>query len=343
MALCYNIAMKKKIFITRTIPDAGMKLLKTKKNFEVKVWHDKRDVYGSGPAIPYKNLLKEIKGADAILCMLTEKIDEGVFKAAGSQLKVIAQNAVGYNNIDIKAAKKYGVTITNTPGVLSRAVAEHTIALIMAISKRIVEADRYTRAGKYKSWAPLMMLTTELSGKTLGLVGGGRIGSATARFAHHGLGMKILYADVVKNKQLEKDVSAKRVNLLNLCKRSDVVSVHVPLLPSTKYLIGTKELAAMKETAFLVNTARGPIVKEIALLRALKKKQIAGAALDVFECEPLIDCNVKDHMALRDMENVILTPHIASAAKETRDEMAKIAAKNIIAVLGGRKPLNPVI
>lgn len=319
-----------------------MKLLKAKKDFEVKVWQDKRDAYGSGPAIPYKKFLKEVKGAHAILCMLTEKIDEPVIKAAGPQLKVIAQNAVGYNNIDLIAAKKHGVTITNTPGVLSRAVAEHTIALIMAISKRIVEADRYTRAGKYKSWAPLMMLTTELSGKTLGLVGGGRIGSATAHFAHHGLGMKILYTDVIKNKHLEKEVKAKKTSLLNLCKKSDVVSVHVPLLPSTKYLIDTKQLAAMKKTAFLVNTARGPIVREKALLRALKKKQIAGAALDVFECEPLIDCDVTDHMSLREMENVILTPHIASAATETRDEMAKIAAKNIIAVLGGRKPLNPV-
>lgn len=319
-----------------------MKLLRAKKNFDVVVWKDKRDAYGSGPAIPHRTFLRSIKGADAILCMLTERIDESVFKAAGPNLKVIAQNAVGFNNIDLHAAKKHGVTITNTPGVLSRAVAEHTIALMMAISKRIVEADRYTRAGKYKSWAPLMMLTTELSGKTLGLVGGGRIGSAVARFARNGLDMKILYTDVVKNKHLEKEVGAKKVSLLNLCKKSDVVSVHVPLLKSTKYLIDTAELSAMKQTAFLINTARGPIVREKALLKALKKKSIAGAALDVFECEPLIDCDIKDHLELRKMENVIITPHIASAAKETRDEMAMIAAKNIIAVLSGKKPLNPV-
>lgn len=331
-----------RIFITRRIPDIGLQILKKHKNFRVEMHHEKKDPYNAAPPIPRSLFLKRIRGVHAILPMLTETIDKEVFDAAGPQLKIVANNAVGFNNIDITEAKKRGVIITNTPGVLNVSVAEHTIALMLALAKRIVEADGFTRSGKFKSWAPLLMLGTQLSGKTLGLVGSGRIGSMVARFAHDGLGMKVLYTDVVRYPEIEKTVGAKKVPLATLCKQADVVSLHVPLLPSTRHIIDMPQLNLMKKTALLINTARGPVVNETALLKALYNKKIAGAALDVYECEPLIDCDITDHMALRKLPNVILTPHIASATREARDEMAATAAKNIVAVLSGKKPLTQV-
>jgi len=318
-------------------------LLKKQPDFKIEMWKEKKNPYHAAPPVPRKTFLQSIKGVHAILPMLTEKIDAEVFDAAGPQLKIIANNAVGFNNVDLEEAKKRGIIITNTPGVTSVAVAEHTIALIMALAKRIVEADRFTRAGKYKSWAPLLLIGTELQGKTLGLVGGGRIGFQVAQFAYHGLGMKVVYNDVIQNKHLETDLKAKKIGLMELCKKADVISLHVPLLPSTKYLFDTKQFNAMKKTALIINTARGPVIKEKALLHALYGKQIAGAALDVFECEPLIDCDIKDHMALRELDNVIITPHIASATKEARDQMSLVAARNIVAVLNGKKAETPVM
>ncbi|OGL89133.1 hypothetical protein A3H75_00120 [Candidatus Uhrbacteria bacterium RIFCSPLOWO2_02_FULL_51_9] len=332
-----------RIFITRRIPDVGLNLLKKHKNFHVEMHHEKKDPYNAAPPIPRSVFLKRIRGIHAILPMLTETIDKEAFDAAGPQLKIVANNAVGFNNIDVTEAKKRGVVITNTPGVLNVSVAEHTVALMLALAKRIVEADGFTRAGKFKSWAPLLMLGTQLSGKTLGLVGSGRIGSMVANFAHHGLNMKILYTDVIRYPEIEKTVDAKKVSLATLCKQADVISFHVPLLPSTHHLIDTAQLNLMKKTALLINTARGPVISEQALLKALYNKKIAGAALDVYECEPLIDCDVTDHRALRKLPNVILTPHIASATHEARDEMAAIAARNIVAVLAGKKPLTPVV
>lgn len=331
-----------RIFITRRIPDIGLQILKKHKNFRVEMHHEKKDPYNAAPPIPRSVFLKRIRGVDAILPMLTETIDKEAFNAAGPQLKIVANNAVGYNNIDVAEAKKRGVVITNTPGVLNVSVAEHTIALMLALAKRIVEADGFTRSGKFKSWAPLLMLGTQLYGKTLGLVGSGRIGSMVARFAHDGLGMKILYTDVVRYPEIEKAVGAKKVPLATLCKQADAISLHVPLLPSTRHLISMPQFNLMKKTAFLINTARGPVVSETALLKALYNKKIAGAALDVYECEPLIDCDITDHRELRKLSNVILTPHTASATREARDEMASIAAKNIVAVLSGKKPITPV-
>ncbi len=326
---------QKTIFVTREIPAAGLNLLKKEKNFKVVVWKKKE-------AIPYKTLLKKVKGADAILSLLTENISDEVLDAAGDKLKIVANYAVGFNNIDVEAAKQRDVVVTNTPGVLTHAVAEHAITLMMAVGKRIVEADKFTRAGKYKSWQPMLLLGSEFRGKTLGIVGAGRIGSQTAHIAHHGFGMKVLYHNRSVNKDLEKSTGAKKVSLNQLLKKSDVVSLHVPLLPSTKYLINDAELALMKDSAILINTARGPVVREKALLKALKKKKIRGAGIDVFECEPKIDCDTRDNLALKKMDNVVLTPHIASGTQEARDEMARIAARNIIAVLKGKKAETPV-
>ncbi len=327
--------MPQKIFVTRKIPDAGLDLLKKNKKFKVSVW-------SKSDAIPQKVLLKKVKGVDAILSLLTEKINEDVLVAAGPQLKIVANYAVGYDNIDVPVAKKHDVIVTNTPGVLTEAVAEHTVGLMMAVGKRIVEADKFTRQEKYKTWQPMLLLGTQFYKKTIGIVGAGRIGSFVAKFASDGLGMKVLYTDMHRNKDLEKKFGAKKVSLRQLLKQSDVVTLHVPLLPSTKYLIDFKELGMMKKNAILINTSRGPVVREKALLKALSKKQIFGAGLDVFECEPAIDCDLRDKLALKKLDNVVLTPHIASGTNEARDMMAEIAAKNIIAVLSGKKPNTPV-
>ncbi|MEK7102258.1 MAG: NAD(P)-dependent oxidoreductase, partial [Patescibacteria group bacterium] len=238
-----------KIFVTRRIPDIGIALLRKHKNFRVEVYKEKDPAYDTAAPIPRSVLLKKVKDAHAILCMLTEKIDAELMDAAGSQLKIVANNAVGFDNVDISEAKKRGIVVTNTPGVLNVSVAEHTIALMLALAKRIVEADTFTRAGKFKSWAPLLMIGTQLSKKTLGLVGGGRIGKMVAEFAHNGLHMNIIYTDVIRYPEMEKELGAKKVSLEALCKQADVISLHVPLLPSTHHIIDTPQLNLMKKTA----------------------------------------------------------------------------------------------
>ncbi|MBI4135846.1 D-glycerate dehydrogenase [Candidatus Uhrbacteria bacterium] len=324
-----------KVFITRQIPDQGIKMLKSK-GYKV-------SIYPKDEIIPRAALLKGVKGVDAILCDLTEKIDAQLLKDAGPQLKIVANYAVGYDNIDLKAASARKVYVSNTPGVLTDAVAEHAIALMFAIARRICEADRFTRSGKYKGWGPMLLLGTELKGKTLGIVGLGRIGAAVASRAAKGLDMKVVYNNPKPDPDFEKQFGAKyRKNLNDLLKEADFVTLHVPLLPTTRHLISKKQFALMNPNAFLINTARGPVVDEKALLHALKNKTIAGAALDVFECEPLIDCDIHDHLALKNFENVILTPHIASATIEARQAMSRIAAENIIAALSGKTPPNLV-
>tara|TARA_B100000315_G_scaffold178661_1_gene167332 strand:- start:2920 stop:3714 length:795 start_codon:yes stop_codon:yes gene_type:complete len=255
---------------------------------------------------------------------------------ASKKLKVVANYAVGFDNIDVKAATKLKIPVTNTPGVLTDAVADHACALILSISRRIVESDKFVRAEKYKSWEPLLMLGSDFKGKTLGILGLGRIGSAVAERMAKGFGMKILYYDIKRNPKFEKSVKAKYTNVKQLLKNSDYVSLHVPLLPATKHLIGLKELKIMKKTAYLINTSRGPIVDEKELVTALKKKQIAGAALDVFEKEP------KTMPGLTKLDNVILTPHTASATITARNAMSTIAAKNVLAVLSSKKAPNIV-
>ena len=300
-------------------------------------------IYPKDQIIPRAALLKGVRGMDAILPILTDKINAEVLDAAGTQLKIVANYAIGTDNIDLAECKKRKVMVTNAPGPeIVQSVAEHTFALILALAHRIVEADKFTRAGKYHGWGPQMMLGTDVYGKTLGVVGLGRIGFAVTQRAAKGFGMKILYNDPKPNPEFEKQFGAKYVDLPALLKNSDFVSLHVPLLPSTRHLISTPQFSLMKKTAFLVNTARGPIVDEKALLQALKAKKIAGAALDVFECEPSIDCDLTDHLELKSFNNVILTPHTASATVETRQAMSRTAAANIIAALSGQVPPNLV-
>lgn len=325
---------KKKVFVTRDLPDPGITLLK-KAGLDV-------EVYPKDQIIPRRLLLKKVKGVDAILSLLTDRIDEEVFQKAGDQLQIVANYAVGYNNIDLEAAKKHGVMVTNTPGkLLSDSVAEHTLALMLSITKRVVEADYFTKHGKYKGWSPTLLLGLMLKGRTLGLIGTGRIGSAVAVRAK-ALGMNIVYTDLEKNMKLQKETKAKFMTQSELLKVADVVSLHVPLLKSTHHLLSTKEFKRMKKTAYVINTSRGPVIDEKALTIALEKKEIAGAALDVFECEPAIDCDLTDTHELKKHPNVILTPHIASAAIEARAEMAELAAMNVITALKGKKPKNLV-
>ncbi|MFA5854281.1 MAG: D-glycerate dehydrogenase [Patescibacteria group bacterium] len=316
------------ILVTRKIPKAGLDLLKAA-GHKVKL-HNKSSV------MPRKVMLKAAKGCDAVLSLLTDKIDEEFFIAAGMQLKVVANYAVGYDNFDLKAFKKRGVVATNTPTVLNVAVAEHAIALILAAAKRVCESDRFTRAGKYKGWEPELLLGTELTGKTIGVLGLGRIGADVARRAARGLDMKVLYYDVKRNEQFEKELGATYATAEELLKTSDVVSIHVPLLPTTRHMIDAKKLKMMKRTAILVNTSRGPVIDEKALVSALKAKHIAAAGLDVYEFEP------KLVPGLAKLPNVTLTPHTASATIETRDAMAKIAAQGIIDTLAGKTPSNLV-
>ena len=330
-ALCYNIHMSKAVFVTRLIPEIGIRMLK-EKGYAV-------DVYDKDQVIPKKDLIKRLKkdSYDAVLSLLTDKIDAEVYEAAPSA-KMYANYASGFDNIDLVEAKKRGIAVANAPAPSSaEAVAEHTVALMLALATRIVEADMYTREGKYKGWAPMNFIGTDIRGKTLGLIGAGLIGARVAQLTV-GLGMKVMYYDVVRNERIEKEVGAAYSSTVDeILKSADVVSLHIPLLDSTRHLIGSDRLALMKKTAFLVNTSRGPVIDELALEEALKNKVIAGAALDVFEFEPEIS------KGLRKLPNVILTPHIGSASEAARNEMAEIAANNIIDFFEGRTPRNSVI
>ena len=306
-----------KVYVTRKFADSGIQALKSA-GYTVKV-------YANDAVISRKDLLANVAGCSALLSLLTDKIDATVLKAAGPQLKIVANYAVGFDNIDLAAAKKMNIVVTNTPSdSVNEAVAEHTFALMIALARRIPEADIFSKSKKYTGWSPTHFIGTDLYGKTLGIIGAGRIGGALARRAVHGFGMKLVYTDARKNDIFEKEYAAEQVSLQKLCEISDFISLHVPLLPSTRHLISTAEFASMKKTAFLINTARGPVIDEKALLRALKTKRIAGAGLDVFECEPAIDCDITDNLELKTFPNVILTPHTASATEETRQKMGEV-------------------
>lgn len=275
------------------------------------------------------------KGYEAILCLLTDTIDASVLEAA-PKVQIVANYAVGFNNIDVAAATERGVVVSNTPGVLTDTVAEFTLALIMAVTKRIPEGDRFTRAGKYDGWAPELLLGSVLKDKTLGIVGAGRIGSGVAVRAQTGLGMKVIYSDREICAELENGIPCEHKSLEEVLEQSDVVSIHVPLSNETRHLINAERLARMKPTAYLVNTSRGPVIDEAALVTALKNKTIRAAALDVFENEPALA------PGLAELDNVILTPHIASASEEARTQMSVLAAQNIIDLLAGGTPANVV-
>ncbi len=322
-----------KVYVTRRIHEKGLQLLRDK-GHEVVVNPDNR-VHTKSELIA--TLLAE--RPDALLSLLTDKIDNEVLDAA-PQLKIVANYAVGFDNIDRDAAKRRNLPISNTPSeLLSDSVAEHTFALMLALAHRVVEADSFTRAGRYIGWDPFLFLGTLLKGKTLGIIGLGRIGADVAKHSQ-GIGMKVCYHDIKQNLDFEKEANAKFLSQDELLKTADVISLHVPLMPATRHLLSTKEFAMMKPTALVINTARGPVVDEKAILTALNDKKLGGFATDVFECEPSIDCDPSDHLELKTMPNVIMTPHIASATEEARADMSCMAALNIIAALDGKTPPN---
>jgi glyoxylate reductase len=312
-----------KVFITRQIPEAGLSLLTNQVDLEI--W-DK-----SEPP-PDSILLEKVSQIDGLLCLLTDQIDQNLIDHA-PHLKVISQMAVGYDNIDINAATKRGIPVGNTPGVLTEATADLTWALLMAITRRITEAQDYVKQGQWTTWQPMGLLGADFSGSTLGLIGLGRIGQAVARRAK-GFNLKILYHNRHRlAPNLEQELGLEYVSLETLLQTSDFVSLHTPLTETTYHLIGSKQLNLMKKTAFLINTARGGILDQEALYQTLVNQDIAGAALDVTDPEPL----PKDHKLLT-LNNVIITPHIGSASYNTRSQMAIIAAQNLLAGLQG-KPL----
>lgn len=317
--------MKERIFVTHVLPGKGLEELK--KKYEVEIWPE-RD-------INREDLLKKVKGVVGIVSLLTEKIDKEVMEVAGDGLKVISNYAVGFDNIDVEEASKRGVVVTNTPGILTESVAEHIIALMMAVSKRVVEGDCFVREGKFKGWEPDLLIGMGIMNKTMGVVGLGRIGRWVARLAL-GLGMEVVYHSRSRNEEFELANEVEYRSLRELLKESDVVSLNVPLSEETKGMIGKEELGLMKKTAILINTARGEIVDEKALIEKLEKKEIGGAGLDVYEDE------INIPKKLKDLPNVVLTPHTGSATIEARLQMTDLLVKGIKSVLAGRIPENVV-
>lgn len=315
-----------RVLVTINIPEIGVEILK--KYCQV-------DVNTKEINLSKEEIMDRLHDKQALCCGIDDIIDSEVMDS-GPNLKVITNYAVGYDNIDIEAATRRGILVTNTPGVLTEAVAEMTWCLLLCVARRVVEVDSFVRAGRYKASGPRFFLGKEIGGKALGIIGAGRIGTAVAKKSI-GFNLEILYYDPVKNEKLEK-MGAKKVELDYLLEHSDFVSLHVPLTRETTHLIGERELDLMKKTACLINTSRGKVINEAALVEALEKKQIAGAALDVYENEPQIS------RELLGMRNVVLTPHIGSATRETRDKMSIMVAENCIAALKGERPphlLNP--
>ena len=317
---------KPKVFVTRVIPDKGLELIGDM--CEVDLWQDELP-----PA--REELLMHVKGVDGLLCLLTDRVDGEVMDAAGEQLKVISNHAVGFDNIDISAATARGIPVGNTPEVLTDATADFAFALLMAVARRIPEAERYVHDGKWKTWGPRLLLGVDIQGATLGLIGFGRIGQAMARRAA-GFDMRVMYFDP-KEVKSSASLNAQRVDFETLLKESDFISVHTPLTPDTRHLIDSQALSKMKSTAVLINTARGPVVDPDALYEALQSKRIFGAGLDVTEPEPIpIDSS------LLTLDNIIVVPHIASASTSSRNQMSWMAAQNLIAGLKGERLLNCV-
>jgi glyoxylate reductase len=316
---------KPKVYVTRELPERGLQVIK--KNFDAEVWPE----YVPPPK---KVIIEKAKNVDALATLLSDKIDAEVFNAA-PKLKIVAQLAVGFDNILVQEATKRGIYVTNTPEVLTDTTADFAWTLLMAVARRVVEADKYVRAGQWKvSWHPSMLQGRDVYGATIGIVGAGRIGYAVAKRAK-GFDMKILFYDVIPRPEMEKDLGAKRVDLDTLFRDSDYVSVHVPLMKETYHLVNEERLRLMKKTAYLINNSRGPVVDEKALFQALKEGRIAGVGLDVFEQEP----TPMDNPLLK-LDNVVVAPHISSASYETRSRMAEMVADNLVAFFEGRKPPN---
>ena len=317
------------IAITHPLPEEGLEGLLKNHDLSIRINSCHKDLTCS-------ELSSCAKGAEIIIPTIGDKVDDRVMDATGEQLRLIACYCVGYDNVDIEAATRRGIAVTNTPDVASHSVAEFAVAAMLAAAKKIIPADNYTKAGKYKRWDPASFWGMELRGKTLGIAGCGNIGSEMARICHKGFGMKILYYDINKNAPLEHTTGAYQVSLANLLESSDIISLHLPLTAKTKHIINAAALQKMKKTAIVINTARGAIVDESALATALKNGTIAAAALDVYEREPEISPE------LMKLPNIILSPHIASASEETRQKMGETVAQNILAVLKGEIPPNLV-
>jgi glyoxylate reductase len=324
--------MKPRLFITRELFDDVIARLS--QYFDIEIW----DRYHHPP---YEVLLEKVRDVDALVSLLTDRIDCNLLSNA-PRLRIVAQYAVGFDNVDVECATRLGIYVTNTPDVISDTVAELTWALILAVTKRILEADEFVRRGGWyetrTAWHPKMMLGTELKGKVLGIIGLGRIGTRVAKIGVLGFGMKVIYYDIVRYKEKEGILGVEyRSSLEDLLREADIVSIHVPLTKDTYHLINEERLRLMKRTAILINTARGAVVDTDALVKALREGWIAGAGLDVFEGEP-----IPPNHPLTAFKNVVLVPHIGSATYETRHAMAETVAENLVAFYEGRVPPNLV-
>jgi len=321
---------KPKLFSSHVLYETPRRFLA--EHFDVEYWTENQR-----PSRP--EVLKRVAGKDALICLLTEKVDAELLDAAGPQLRIVANVAVGYDNIDVPACTARKIAASNTPGVLDETTADFTWTLLMAVARRLVEADHLARSGGWLQWNFDLLCGTDVWGKTLGIIGMGRIGRAVARRAL-GFGMRVIYNNNTRAAaEIEKELHAEYVTQEQLLQQADFVSLHVPLNLKTRGLIGPVELRKMKKSAFLINTTRGPVVQEAALVEALEQGIIAGAALDVFEREPLISDGLR-------RDNVVLAPHLGSASVETRTKMAMIAAENVVAFFSGRplpSPLNPEV
>jgi len=318
---------KPKVYVTREMPERGLRIIKEK--FDAEVWPD----YAPPPK---KTIIKKAANVDALATLLSDKIDAEVFDAA-PKLKIVAQMAVGFDNIDVVEATKRGIYVTNTPGVLTETTADFAWTLLMAVARRVAEADKYVRKGQWKvGWHPMMMQGRDIYGATLGIVGLGRIGCAIAMRAK-GFNMKVLYYDVIRRPDFEKRYDIVFTELDEIFKTADFITINTPYTKETHHLVDEKKLKSMKKTAYLINNARGPIVDEKALYKALKEGWIAGAGLDVFEEEPTPVTN-----PLLKLDNVVVAPHISSASYETRSKMAEMVAENLIAYFDGKTPPNLV-
>jgi glyoxylate reductase len=320
----------KKIYMTRPIHDAGIALLKGK-GYEV--------IVGEGAGVPsHEGIIEALQATpyDAVVAFLTDKVDATLFDACPTA-KIFSNYSVGFNNVDLAEAERRGIAITNTPGTSGLAVAEHAVALMLACTTRLAEGDRFMRSGTFAGWQPDLFLGTDLSGKTVGLIGTGDIGARVAKMLSRGFGCKIVYNDVVRNQELETVDAATYMERDELLRTADIVTLHVPLLPATMHLIDAAAFASMKPSAILINTARGPIIDEAALVEALKNRTISAAGLDVYEFEP----KVTDE--LLQLDNVVLTPHIASSRETARIKMAETVANNIISFFETGTPLTPVV
>lgn len=321
-----DVASRPAILISRILPEESLRLARARAEV---------DLHEGDRPLPKGELAARLRGRAGLVCLITDTIDEALL-AACPDLRVVSNVAVGFNNIDLAAATRRGVVVTNTPDVLTETTADFTWTLLMAAARRLVEADRYVRAGRFTQWELMVFLGGDVHGKTLGVIGFGRIGRAVARRAL-GFNMRVLYHDAASaGRAVEQELRASATDLEPLLRESDFVTLHTPLLPETHHLINARTLGMMKRTAYLINASRGPVVEEAALAEALREGRIAGAALDVYEHEPRV------HPDLLGLPNVVLAPHIASASHDTRVQMGNLAVENCLAVLEGRTPPTPV-